>query len=136
MAYYEYEGLDRPRNPHFLKAKSGTARFDSPDERLIFVANPAKSGSTPASAPQPTLRLEFNRNDGFPDLLSFFPLNNVQTFAIDGLSLSLDQSCAILQKMKQISHLHLSSLDIKPFFQAIEFNSPGASTRRRHIIDR
>ena len=133
VAYYKCEGLDNPRKAdHFTISSSDVPKYGP----LTFVA---RSRSGPASTPQSMLELRFDRAGELPKIFPLFPLNDTQEFTIEGMALSSNQYLAMLRKVKGISHLHLSTLDIRPVLAALNPRnlgvSKGAPRLSRRITD-
>jgi hypothetical protein len=56
-----------------------------------------------------------------------FPLNDVREFAIEGLELSTDECRGMFQKIKDLSRLRVTNLDIKPLLEALDIGYQGTS---------
>ena len=122
-AYYECKGLDHSRKADCLTVELRSRGLCDP---LTFVA---RSHSPPTSNPQPILKLQFSDSDKLSELLSLFPLDDVQEFTADGLKFSSDEYCTVLQRMKGLLHLSLTELDFRPVLEVINSYDPGASKR-------
>ena len=93
------------------------------DHALVFVAKASKSRSAPS--PQSTLRLELWGTQKAPEFLHLFPLKNVKTFSVDGLSHFTPQYRTILPKMKRLKHLGLASVDVDWVVGAVDCRNKG-----------
>jgi hypothetical protein len=113
--YYGSEGLGYPRKADYLTILSRPAG--------------GRSHPAPASAPQSILKVGFTRTDELLEILPLFPLNDVQEFATDGLSLPSEKYHAIFQKVGNIPRLRLSALDIGPALKALDSCIRGVSRR-------
>lgn len=109
-AYYECEGLDHPRQAYHLIVSEGG------QGSLFFVA---RSRSAPVSTPQPTLELQFSKTSELLKIFPLFPLKDTQELTIEGMSLSSNEYYTMLRKVKSVSRLHLSKLDIVPVLKAL-----------------
>lgn len=117
-SYYECEGLDHPRKADHLIV-SGEDQGS-----LFFVA---RSRSASASIPQPTLELQFSRATELLKIFSLFPLKDTREFTIEGVTLSSKGYYTMLRKVRGVSRLHLSKLDIGPVLEALDPCNRGAS---------
>ena len=122
-AYYECPGLDSPRTANRLSVSSGA--FGS---GLVF---DAASRSTPASS----LKLQFHgtRSALVQETVPIFPLKHVREFSVDGLELFAGDWRKVLQKMKRLSHLRLSRLDIGPVLVALDIRKGGVYGKASNI---
>jgi len=123
-AYYECEGLDHPRKANRLIVS------EDDGGPLYFVA---RSCSAPTSTPQPTLELQFSRASELLRIFPLFPLKDVREFTIEGVALSSKGYDTILRKVKGVSQLHLSKLDIAPVLEALDPRNRGALTGAAEI---
>ena len=106
---------------------------------LVFVAKSSKSRFAPSS--QSTLRLELWGRHKVLEFFNLFPMKNVQTFSVDGLSLHSTQYHTILRKMKGLMHLSLASVDISEVVEVIDDGNQGTleintDTRPNNIYPR
>ena len=124
-AYYACAAQDHPRNAGHLTAESRGRGERIP---LVFDYKSAKLPSAPASAPLPTLRLEFREIDDPVRLFDPVPVETLQSFTADRLFVSSERYCALLQKMKHLLHLRLVAPDIVQVLPAMDCLDPGAST--------
>ena len=127
-AYSACAEQDRPRNAGHLTVGSRGRGERIP---LVFDYKSAKSPSAPASAPLPTLRLEFREIDDRVRLFDLVPVEALQTFTADRLFVSSERHCALPQKKTHLLHLHLVALDIVQVLPAMDCLDPGASTIAR-----
>jgi len=116
-AYYECEGLDHPRKANNLIVSEDRGT-------LYFVA---RSRSAPASTPQPTLELQFSRANELLKIFPLFPLKDTRELTLEGVTLSSNEYYTMLRKVKGVSRLHLSKLDIGPVLEALDPRNRGAS---------
>ena len=78
-------------------------------------------------------RLEFREIDDPVRLFDLVPVEALQTFTAERLSVSSERYCALLQKMKHLLHLHLVALDIVQVLPAMDCLDPDASTIGRKM---
>jgi len=121
VAYYNCQGLDHPR-----RIDSLTVSLRS-KERLVF---DARSHSTPMS----NLKLRFPWGGGLvwhravEGAFAFFPSKDIREFTIEELPLT----GTMLQKMKDLSHLHLCGHDNQNIWHALgtlSLGNQGASNQ-------
>lgn len=132
-AYYECEGLDYPRKANSLTISSRPGGCYGPPS---FVA---RSPPTPVSTPQSNLELEFEREfdgDEVFELLSLFPLNNVQELFVNGLDLASMDYRMLLRRMEGLTHLKLRALDIAPILEEMNSCDQGSSEEATEILHR
>lgn len=122
--YYERGGLDHPLRAHHL---SVTRVYSEHRKFVRFVAEPH---STTPPTERPILSFEFWRVDELLELLLHFPLNDVREFIVIGLDLPFGWYRAMLQRMLNLSHLHLAVLKIKPVLKAMDSCEDAESSRR------
>ena len=108
VPYYECQGMDHPRKVNHL-----TISYDSRGFCLVFNF---RSHSTPRS----NLRFLFDwtsdtqRDIAVKEALPLFPLDDVREFAVEGSVINKGEYRGLFQRMKNISHLRLDELDIRP----------------------
>lgn len=60
------------------------------------------------------------------EFFSFFPLEGIREFTVEGEVICGDQHSEIFQKMKNVSHLRLENRDIYPALQALASGNQGS----------
>jgi len=114
-AYYECQGLERPRKANHLTISSGPMKND--------LTIDAGSSSTPSS----NLKLQFHGNviTFTRDIVPLFPLKHVRKLTVEGLAVPMDDWHRMLQGMRDLLHLQLNSLEIGPALDGLGFDDGG-----------
>ena len=113
VPYYECRGLNHPRKVDHL-----TISYNS--KRIYLVFN-SRSRSTPGS----NLRFRFDwvtetaQDIVVKDAFPLFPLDDVREFAVEGFVINKDGYRGMFRKMKNLSHLRLDELDLRPVLEAL-----------------
>ena len=120
-AYCSGQGLNHPRKINHL-----TVAQNSNEDLLVFDA-------LSRSAPESNLRLQFHRT-GAPkgdavvkETFTFFPLNDVREFSVEGPAICADRYHGLFQEMKDLCYLQLSKQDILPVLWALSPDDQGPS---------
>ena len=127
VAYYECQGLNYSRTVDHL-----IISYDSGERYLAFNT---RSHSVPTSnlGLKANLRLQFNGvlpDDAMAtEIFPLFPLHDLQEFTAEGQVIYGCRYRGMFQKMKNLSHLRLENLDIRPVLGALSSGSQGLSQR-------
>ena len=125
VAYYDSQGLDRPRRINRL-----TTSYNSEKDYLVF---DARSHPAPTSNLKSNLRLQFDGagalsgDEIVEETFPLFPLEDVREFSAEGLAICQVGYHGIFQRMRDLSHLRLDRLDIRPVLCALSSGNRGSS---------